>query len=122
MANDDNRRQHERIPVSKSVKTKTEAGSQNGEITDISVGGAAIVNQGPLQIGLGSLWNCGLRTKGTFPAMSCARMVAVISRLRSIWMKMTLGRSSTTLQRMTGTSSPLLQLRKQSGAAELVRP
>ena len=53
MANDDNRRQHKRILVSKSVETKTEAGSQNGEITDISVGGAAIVSQGPLQIGLG---------------------------------------------------------------------
>ena len=53
MANDDNRRQHKRIPISKSVETKTEAGSQNGEITDISVGGAAIVSQGPLQIGLG---------------------------------------------------------------------
>ncbi|MEC8369651.1 MAG: PilZ domain-containing protein [Pseudomonadota bacterium] len=53
MANDDNRRKHKRIPVSKSVETKTEAGSQNGEITDISVGGAAIVSQGPLQIGLG---------------------------------------------------------------------
>ena len=72
MANDDNRRQHKRIPVSKSVETKTEAGSQNGEITDISVGGAAIVSQGPLQIGLGEPWNCGLRTIGTFPAMSRA--------------------------------------------------
>ena len=53
MANGENRRQHERIPVSKSVETKTKAGSQNGEITDISVGGAAIVSQAPLQIGLG---------------------------------------------------------------------
>ena len=55
MADDDNRRQHGRIPVSKSVETKTQAGSQYGEITDISVGGAAIVTQGPLQIGLGEL-------------------------------------------------------------------
>ena len=53
MANDDNRRQHQRIPVSKPVETLTEAGRQNGELTDISVGGAAIVSQEPLQIGLG---------------------------------------------------------------------
>ena len=55
MANDDNKRQHERIPLSKPVETTTPEGTQNGQITDISVGGAAIVSHGPLQIGLGEL-------------------------------------------------------------------
>lgn len=54
MTNDDNRRQYQRIPISKPVETTTESGTQNGEITDISVGGAAIVSQGPLSIGLGA--------------------------------------------------------------------
>ncbi|MEL0021662.1 MAG: PilZ domain-containing protein [Rickettsiales bacterium] len=54
MVKDDNRRQHERIPLSKAVETTTATGTQNGEITDISLGGAAIVSQGPLQIGLGA--------------------------------------------------------------------
>lgn len=53
MADDDNRRQHKRIPVSAPVETTTPDGTHSGEITDISVGGAAIVSQGPLQIGLG---------------------------------------------------------------------
>ena len=91
MSNDDNRRQHKRIPISKSVETKTEAGSQNGEITDISVGGAAIVSR-PLNR-LGEPVELRVENLGAFPAMSCARMVAVILRLRSIWMKMTLGSS-----------------------------
>ena len=53
MSKDENKRQHERIPLSKPVETTTPEGTQNGEITDISVGGAAIVSHGPLQIGLG---------------------------------------------------------------------
>ena len=53
MVNDENKRQHERIPLSKPVETTTPEGTQNGQITDISVGGAAIVSHGPLQIGLG---------------------------------------------------------------------
>lgn len=53
MSGNDNRRQHERIPIMRSVETTTSEGTQDGEITDISVGGAAIVSKGPLQIGLG---------------------------------------------------------------------
>ncbi len=53
MSKSDNRRQHKRIPITRSVETTTPEGTQDGEITDISVGGAAIVSSGPLEIGLG---------------------------------------------------------------------
>ena len=53
MSESDNRRQHERIPVTRSVEMTTLEGTQDGEITNISVGGAAIVSRKPLEIELG---------------------------------------------------------------------
>ena len=53
MAGSDNRRKFERIPMTKPVEMSMVDGMQKGEIRDISVGGAAIISRGPLQIGLG---------------------------------------------------------------------
>jgi hypothetical protein len=49
----DNKRLHEGIPPFKPVEMTIPEGAPNGQITDISVGGAAIMSHGPLQIGLG---------------------------------------------------------------------
>ena len=53
MSESNNRRQHERIPIKRSVEMTTLEGMQDGEITNISVGGAAIVSRNPLAIELG---------------------------------------------------------------------
>ena len=53
MSETDNRRQHERIPITRLVKMTTLEGMQDGKITNISVGGAAIVSRKPLAIELG---------------------------------------------------------------------
>jgi len=53
MADNENRRRHERIALTKPVETTTTDGKQEGEIKDISVGGAAIVSHSPLKIKLG---------------------------------------------------------------------
>ena len=53
MSESDNRRQYERIPITRSVEVTTPRGTQYVETIDISMGGAAIVSRGPLEIGLG---------------------------------------------------------------------
>ncbi len=53
MSEGDNRRQYERIPITRSVEVTTPGGTQYVEIIDISMGGAAIVSRGSLEIGLG---------------------------------------------------------------------
>ena len=53
MAQDDDKRQHERYPVSYQVETSTTAGTQGGALVDISAGGAAIVGSAPLAIAVG---------------------------------------------------------------------
>ena len=49
----DNRRQYERIPITRSVEVTTPRGTQYAETIDVSMGGAAIVSSGPLEIRLG---------------------------------------------------------------------
>ena len=53
MSESDNRRQHERIPITRLVEMTTLEGMQDGKITNISVGGVAIVSRKPLAIELG---------------------------------------------------------------------